>query len=140
VSVELIEPDSRRSIRNFLSASHEQTQQRSEKVDRATRRVADALVSLQHPDGYWCGELTRDSTLESGYILLQLWMHPLQQDGSWQPPGPDDADTRGTIVPRNLLDQYAATMAQWLGFSPANLSSIFPNLVDFPTSNIGFLG
>jgi uncharacterized protein (DUF1501 family) len=54
--------------------------------------------------------------------------------------GPDDANTRGTIVPTISVDQYAATMAQWLGVSPANLPSIFPNLVNFPTSNIGFLG
>jgi uncharacterized protein (DUF1501 family) len=54
--------------------------------------------------------------------------------------GPDDANTRGTIVPTISVDQYAATMAQWLGVSSANLPSIFPNLVNFPTSNIGFLG
>src|ERR1700691_3001660 len=86
MSVEFMEPDSRRSIGNHLSASRRQTQQRSERVDRAARQVADALVSLQHPDGYWCGELTADSTLESDYILLQLWMHPPQSDGSWHPP------------------------------------------------------
>jgi uncharacterized protein (DUF1501 family) len=54
--------------------------------------------------------------------------------------GPDDANTRGTIVPTISVDQYAATMAQWLGVSSANLPSIFPNLANFPTSNIGFLG
>jgi len=54
--------------------------------------------------------------------------------------GPDDANTRGTIVPTISVDQYAATMAQWLGVSAANLPSIFPNLVNFPKSNIGFLG
>ncbi len=54
--------------------------------------------------------------------------------------GPDDANTRGTIVPTISVDQYAATMAQWFGVSAANLPSIFPNVVNFPTSNIGFLG
>jgi uncharacterized protein (DUF1501 family) len=54
--------------------------------------------------------------------------------------GPDDANTRGTIVPTMSVDQYAATMAQWFGVSAANLPSIFPNVVNFPTSNIGFLG
>ncbi|HZL56206.1 MAG TPA: prenyltransferase/squalene oxidase repeat-containing protein, partial [Bryobacteraceae bacterium] len=86
MSLEFIEPDSRRSIKNLLSASRQQTRQRSERVDRAITQVVDALVSLQHPDGYWCGELTADSTLESDYILLQLWMHPPQSDGSWHPP------------------------------------------------------
>ena len=47
------------------------------------------MVSLQHPDGYWCGELTGDSTLESDYILLQLWMHPPDPEGAWHPPSRD---------------------------------------------------
>jgi uncharacterized protein (DUF1501 family) len=54
--------------------------------------------------------------------------------------GPDDANTRGTIVPTLSVDQYAATLAQWFGVSPANLPSIFPNVANFATANIGFLG
>ena len=54
--------------------------------------------------------------------------------------GPDDANTRGTLVPTTSVDQYAATMAQWFGVSPANLPSIFPYVSNFPTSNLGFLG
>ncbi|RPI18676.1 MAG: squalene--hopene cyclase, partial [Acidobacteriales bacterium] len=39
----------------------------------------------QHADGYWWGELTADTTLESDFILLQLWLHP--PEGSvWNPP------------------------------------------------------
>ncbi len=86
MAMEFIEPDSRRSVKNLLAASRQQTQQRSESVDLAINLAVDALVSLQHPDGYWCGELTGDSTLESDYVLLQLWMHPPQSDGSWHPP------------------------------------------------------
>ena len=86
MSVEFIEPDSRRSTKSVLAASRQQAQQRAERVDRAAAQVADALVALQHPDGFWCGELTADSTLESDYILLQLWMHPPPSDGSWHPP------------------------------------------------------
>jgi squalene-hopene/tetraprenyl-beta-curcumene cyclase len=48
------------------------------KLDDVKARVAAAidasrkyLFSLQHPeDGYWCGELGADTTLESDYILL----------------------------------------------------------------------
>ena len=84
--LEFLEPDSRRSIKNILAASHHQARQRAERVDHAIHQAADALLTLQHPEGYWCGELTADSTLESDYILLQLWMHPPRADGSWQPP------------------------------------------------------
>ena len=31
---------------------------------------------MQDASGHWCAELTADTTLESDYILLQLWLHP----------------------------------------------------------------
>jgi uncharacterized protein (DUF1501 family) len=54
--------------------------------------------------------------------------------------GPDDADQNGRWIPSMALDQYAATLATWFGVSTANLPSIFPNLANFTTSNVGFLG
>ena len=53
--------------------------------------------------------------------------------------GPDDADQNGRLIPTTALDQYGATLASWFGVSPANLSSIFPNLTNFSTSNLGFI-
>src|SRR5438445_8013826 len=49
------------------------------------RRAADRLAGLQAADGHWCAELTADTTLESDYILFQLWLHP-PQNGRWTPP------------------------------------------------------
>src|SRR5881628_2543789 len=47
------------------------------KIENFASRVAEAidacrnrLFSQQHEDGYWCGELEADTTLESDYILL----------------------------------------------------------------------
>jgi len=51
----------------------------------AMRRGADYLLSRQYPDGYWWADLTADSTLESDFVLLQLWLHP-PVDGLWDPP------------------------------------------------------
>lgn len=53
--------------------------------------------------------------------------------------GPDDADDRGYWIPTTALDQYAATLAGWYGVPDANLTSVFPNLVNFPTRRLGFL-
>ena len=54
---------------------------------RAAAVLAEqALAARQYPDGYWCGDLIGDSTLESDYILLQMWLHPPAPDGSWNPP------------------------------------------------------
>lgn len=91
MALEYFEPDPRRSAQTAISASREQAQQRAERMDSAARRAAEALLEIQHPDGYWCGELTADSTLESDYILLQLWMYPPASNqpdtpGAWNPP------------------------------------------------------
>jgi squalene-hopene/tetraprenyl-beta-curcumene cyclase len=51
---------------------------------RTLRRSVDALMAIQHSDGYWWAFLTADSTLESDYILLQLWLHP-PENGVWRP-------------------------------------------------------
>ena len=44
-----------------------------------------ALLAQQAPEGFWCGELTADATLESDYILLQLFLHQ-PEDLAWNPP------------------------------------------------------
>jgi squalene-hopene/tetraprenyl-beta-curcumene cyclase len=51
---------------------------------QAMGRAAAYLASLQAADGHWCAELTADSTLESDYILFQLWLYP-PADGVWRP-------------------------------------------------------
>jgi len=37
------------------------------------------------------------------------------------------------------VDQYAATLAQWFGVAPGNVDSIFTNVHNFSTNNLGFL-
>jgi squalene-hopene/tetraprenyl-beta-curcumene cyclase len=52
---------------------------------QAARRAANHLLGRQHGDGYWWADLTADSTLESDFILLELWRHP-PVGGVWNPP------------------------------------------------------
>jgi hypothetical protein len=51
----------------------------------AVRKAARAMLDRQYEQGYWWADLTADSTLESDFILLQLWLHP-PVDGVWNPP------------------------------------------------------
>jgi uncharacterized protein (DUF1501 family) len=51
-----------------------------------------------------------------------------------------DANNRGTLIPTTAIAQYGATLAQWFGVSQANLPSVFPNIGNFATANLGFLG
>ncbi|MCX7176383.1 MAG: DUF1501 domain-containing protein [Proteobacteria bacterium] len=53
--------------------------------------------------------------------------------------GADDADGAGRWVPTTSVDQYAATLASWLGVSTGDLATVLPNLSRFASSNIGFV-
>ena len=75
-----------------------------EQLTGAMRRAVDALSAQQAPEGFWCGELTADTTLEADYIMLQLWLH--QPDGDvWDPPSrPRIAKACNSILERQLPD------------------------------------
>ncbi len=53
--------------------------------------------------------------------------------------GPDDVGSNGRWVPSTSVDQYAATLASWFGVTNTDLPSIFPNLANFQTANLGFM-
>jgi squalene-hopene/tetraprenyl-beta-curcumene cyclase len=70
----------------------------------AIRAANDRFLSLQSAQGYWWALLTADTTLESDYILLQLWLHP-PKDGVWSPPNREQIDRAvRSIVERQLPD------------------------------------
>ena len=56
----------------------------------AVRKASDFMLRRQNPAGFWWEDLTADTTLESDYILFQLWLHRVEK-GTWNPP------TRKTI-------------------------------------------
>jgi squalene-hopene/tetraprenyl-beta-curcumene cyclase len=68
--------------RHFRDAAVERS---AERIDGAVTKAASALGAMQTAEGYWCGALTADSTLQSDYVLLQLWLHA-PQNGGWNPP------------------------------------------------------
>ena len=71
---------------------------------QAMRRAGRFLSGLQRPDGHWCAELTADTTLESDYILFQLWLHPARGD-AWEPPNRPQIDKAvRSILDRQLPD------------------------------------
>jgi squalene-hopene/tetraprenyl-beta-curcumene cyclase len=72
----------------------------SEDIAPAVQRISGHLLRQQAPEGFWCGELTADVTLEADYILLQLFLH--QPDGAeWNPP----SSARIAIAARAILER-----------------------------------
>lgn len=49
----------------------------------------------------------------------------------------DDAGN-GRLIPTTAVDQYAATLATWLGVGAGQLSTVLPNVGRFASSNLGF--
>jgi squalene-hopene/tetraprenyl-beta-curcumene cyclase len=74
------------------------------RTDTALDLASSSLLTRQSPDGFWCGELLADTTLESDYVLLQLWLH--QPEGTtWDPPSRVRiAKAAGAILGRQLPD------------------------------------
>ena len=43
------------------------------------------------------------------------------------------------LVPTTSVDQYAATLGAWFGVGTSDLATIFPNLKNFSSANLGFV-
>lgn len=57
--------------------------------------------------------------------------------------GPDDCDigpdARGRWIPTTSVEQYAGTLANWFGLQAADVPYVFPNMPNFPVTNLGFM-
>jgi uncharacterized protein (DUF1501 family) len=51
---------------------------------------------------------------------------------------PADAG-QGRLIPSYSVDQYAATLSKWMGANASDLNTVFPNLPNFPVTDLGFL-
>ncbi|MFN3255881.1 MAG: DUF1501 domain-containing protein [Ilumatobacter sp.] len=53
--------------------------------------------------------------------------------------GPDDVG-RGRLLPTTSVDQYAATLASWMGAGTSELRAVVPNITNYAVTDLGFLG
>jgi squalene-hopene/tetraprenyl-beta-curcumene cyclase len=68
------EPPTRSPGPNFDPGAIEIVGCQEERLVEAIARTRDHLLSVQHDDGYWVGELEGDTILESEYILLLAYL------------------------------------------------------------------
>ena len=52
--------------------------------------------------------------------------------------GPTDAGN-GRLIPTTSVEQYAATLAAWMGVSASDIPVILPNVVNFSARDLGFM-
>ncbi|RJF98159.1 DUF1501 domain-containing protein [Noviherbaspirillum saxi] len=45
----------------------------------------------------------------------------------------------GSLLPAISVDQYGGTMAKWFGLSDTQIADVFPNIVNFPNRDLGFM-
>src|SRR5215471_5404556 len=105
----------------------------------ALKRGASYLLSLRRSEGYWWADLTADTTLESDFILLELWRHP-PQNGVWNPETrPLIEKAVASILARQLPDggfniyahgpsEISATIKAYTALKLAGLAFDDPNL------------
>ncbi len=51
-----------------------------EEIEWAILRAKDALLGLQHSEGYWCFDLEADCTIPAEYILMMHFMGEIDED------------------------------------------------------------
>lgn len=121
-----------------LAAFNEATQELGVAGNVTTFTESDFNRTLQPTSGggsdhAWGGHhLVMGGAVQGGHIYGRF---PTFELG-----GPDDADTRGRWIPTTAIDQYGATLCSWFGIPDSALASIFPNLANFQTQKLGFLG
>jgi len=97
-----------RDCRNDFFKPMKSSVQAGEFLDLAVRdaisRASGSLLNRQSSEGYWWADLRADSTLESDYILMELWLHP-PVNGAWNPPTrPKIERAAAAILARQLED------------------------------------
>ena len=82
-------------------------------------------ITVGAVSSWWWGDSVRGREFYGAYPRLEI-------------DGPDDV-RRGRLIPSVSADQYAATLAKWIGVPEADLTHIAPNLGNFAQRDLGFL-
>jgi squalene-hopene/tetraprenyl-beta-curcumene cyclase len=64
----------------FALSHHVELTNDAKACEAAIKRAQTALFNLQHPDGFWLGELEANSTLCSDYVAFMYWSGEIDSD------------------------------------------------------------
>ncbi len=87
-----------------LESVHARVHCLTQQVDECIKISGKSLLQKQDIQGFWQGDLTADTTLESDYILLLLWLYP-PKNGQWDATTQEKINkAKVTILERQLPD------------------------------------
>jgi len=110
----------------------------------AIERASSSLLKRQSKEGFWWAKLRADSTLESDYILTQLWLPP-PVDGVWDPPTRPQVERAGDAILSRQLDdggfniylhgpaEISASIKAYFALKVAGLAPNDPHMVRLRT-------
>jgi squalene-hopene/tetraprenyl-beta-curcumene cyclase len=99
-TIALVQPALPAPVLPITAHQHEQQL----RIRNARDIAARSLLSVQDEAGFWRGNLTADTTLESDYVLLNLWLDPVTDEG-WHPAAKSKIDkAMATVIDRQLPD------------------------------------
>ena len=76
----------------------------SHNVPKAIEKACDYLLNRQQSKGFWVGELEGDITLESDYVILQLWLHQPNKKRPYIPKC-SGTESAGNVLQRTVRTQ-----------------------------------
>ena len=106
----------------------------------AIGKAACALLERQASQGFWWADLRADTTLESDYIMMELWLNP-PVDGVWNPPTRTKIDRAvESIFARQLEDggfniylkgpsEVSASIKAYFALKVAGISPSDPRMI-----------
>jgi len=119
--------------------------QELELADRITTFTMSDFGRTLKPNGEW-GAAGTDHAWGGHHFILGDAVRGRELYGSFPRMllgDGDDADSgsdaRGRWIPTTSVDQYAATLARWFGVADSDMATLFPNLKNFSTPDLGFM-
>lgn len=73
-------------------------------------------------------------------VVMPSLTNPTTSYGVRSPNRNDPGDGYGRLIPTTSVDHYGATLARWFGLTDSEIDLVFPNLSNFNTRYLGFLG
>ena len=95
--------------------------------------IATSLIAFATPVHAQIGNIFSDRPRPPANIQRG---EPIQEPEEEEVP---DLPPQGRLLPTTSVDQFGATLASWFGVTATELPTVFPNIGNFASRNVGFV-